>query len=98
MSTRLCFFFLFSWSPGKNPTNTIHVYDIVGGLWACAEWMASVGRASGDSLAGEEIPFYNDKGKVEEVAGMPPHDQKLVAPLFTLVIFVLSCLSVCPLT
>jgi hypothetical protein len=79
-----------SWSPGKNPTNTVHVYDIAGGLWACAEWMASLGRTEADSLAGEEILFHNDKSKVAEVTGMPPHDQKLIVPLFNLVNAILS--------
>jgi hypothetical protein len=74
-----------SWSPGKSPTNTVHVYDIAGGMWACAGWMADLGRTEADSLAGEEILFHNEKSKVSEVAGMPPHDQKLIAPLFNLV-------------
>jgi hypothetical protein len=63
------------------------VYDIAGGLWACAEWMASLGRKEATSLAGEEILFHNDKGKVADVPGMPPHDEKLIAPLFNLVNF-----------
>ena len=33
-----------SWSPGKNPTYTVHVYDVAAGLWACAEWIAKLGR------------------------------------------------------
>ncbi|KAK0445520.1 hypothetical protein EV421DRAFT_1902467 [Armillaria borealis] len=28
------------WSPGKHPSHTVHVEDIAGGLWACAQWMA----------------------------------------------------------
>ncbi|KAF8078139.1 hypothetical protein FPV67DRAFT_1464325 [Lyophyllum atratum] len=67
-----------TWSPGKNPNNTVH-------LWACAEWMAPLGRAAADTLAGEEIVFHNDKKKVKEVEGMPAHDAKLIAPLFNLV-------------
>jgi len=73
------------WSPGKNPTNTVHVYDVAGSLWACATWMASLGRKEADILAGEEIKFHNDKSKTKEVASMPPYDQKLIAPLFNLV-------------
>ncbi|KAJ7582574.1 hypothetical protein C8J56DRAFT_222989 [Mycena floridula] len=73
------------WSPGKNPTNTVHAVDIAGGLWACAEWMAPLGRKSADSLAGETIIFHNEKTKVKEVEGMAPHDKHLVAPLFNLV-------------
>ena len=49
-------------------------------------WMAPLGRKAADSLAGEEIPFHNDKKKVKEVEGMPSHNQKLIAPLFNLVV------------
>ncbi|RDB21502.1 hypothetical protein Hypma_011415 [Hypsizygus marmoreus] len=73
------------WSPGKNPNNTVHVDDVAGASWACAEWMASLGRKAADSLAGEEIMFHNDKKKVKEVEGMPPHDRKLIAPMFNVV-------------
>jgi len=75
----------YLWSPGKNPTNSVHVGDVAGAVWSLAEWMASQGRKAADALAGEVIPFHNDKSKVKEVEGMPPHDQKLVAPLFNLV-------------
>jgi hypothetical protein len=74
-----------SWSPGKNPTYTVHVYDVAAGLWACAEWIAKLGRKEADVLAGEEIIFHNDKSKLKEVEGTVPADQKQVAPLFNLV-------------
>lgn len=77
--------YLYRWSPGKNPSNTVHIDDIAGALWACAQWMAPLGRKTADSLAGEEIFFHNEKKKVKEVEGMPLHNQKLVAPLFNLV-------------
>jgi len=73
------------WSPGKNPTHTIHTDDVAGGMWACAQWIAPLGRKEADSLAGEEILFHNEKGKAAEVQGMPPPDRKLIAPLFNLV-------------
>ncbi|KAF8644141.1 hypothetical protein AX16_008668 [Volvariella volvacea WC 439] len=73
------------WSPGKNPTNTIHADDVAGAAWACANWMAGLGRQAADAAAGEVIPFHNDKAKVKEVEGMPPHNAKIVAPLFNLV-------------
>jgi hypothetical protein len=47
--------------------------------------MASQGRKQADIVAGEQIIFHNDKSKVSEVEGMPPHDKKLIAPLFNLV-------------
>ncbi|KAJ7684710.1 hypothetical protein DFH06DRAFT_1073589 [Mycena polygramma] len=73
------------WSPGKNPTHTVHADDVAGGLWACAQWMAPLGRKEADSLAGEAIIFHNDKSKASEVEGMPAPDKKLIAPLFNLV-------------
>ncbi|KAJ7349273.1 hypothetical protein DFH08DRAFT_140209 [Mycena albidolilacea] len=73
------------WSPGKNPTNTIHTDDVAGAIWACAQWIAPLGRKEADSLAGEEIIFHNEKSKAGEVQGMAPPDKKLIAPLFNLV-------------
>jgi nucleoside-diphosphate-sugar epimerase len=73
------------WSPGKNPTHTVHVEDVAAAAWACANWMASHGRKEANQLAGEVIPFHNEKSKVKEVDGMIPHDQKIMAPLFNLV-------------
>ncbi|KAI0781092.1 hypothetical protein BD413DRAFT_20648 [Trametes elegans] len=71
-------------SPGKYPSHTVHVDDIAGAMWACAEWMAKLGRKEADAIAGEEIPFKNDKSKVNEVEGMVPHNQKVIAPLFNI--------------
>lgn len=72
------------WSPGKNPTNTVHTDDVAGAIWACAQWIAPLGRKEADSLAGEEIIFHNEKSKAGEVQGMAPPDKKLIAPLFNL--------------
>ena len=76
---------LFRWGPGKDPMNSVHTDDVAGSLWAAAEWIASLGRKAADSLAGEEIIFHNDKRHVTEVDGMPPHDKKLIAPMFNVV-------------
>jgi len=73
------------WSPGKNANHTVHVDDIAGALWTLAHWITPLGRKAADDLAGEVIPFHNDKSKVKQVEGMPPHNQKLIAPLFNLV-------------
>ncbi|KAF8201582.1 hypothetical protein BJ912DRAFT_1116493 [Pholiota molesta] len=73
------------WSPGKNPTNTIHVDDVAGGAWACANWIAGLGRKAANEIAGVPILFHNDKSKVSEVEGMITHDKKPVVPLFNLV-------------
>ncbi|KAI8998784.1 hypothetical protein BD414DRAFT_133694 [Trametes punicea] len=71
-------------SPGKYPSHTVHVDDIAGAMWACAEWMAKIGRKEADAIAGEEIPFKNEKSKADEVEGMVPHNQKVIAPLFNI--------------
>ena len=73
------------WGPGHNAMNTIHSDDVAGGLWSAAEWMARVGRSEAIRAAGEVIHWRNDKSKVAEVAGMPPPDKTIVAPLFHLV-------------
>lgn len=58
--------------------------DIAGAMWALAGWMAGVGRKEADSIAGEVIPFKNDKRKAKEVEGVVDKDTKCVAPLFNL--------------
>jgi len=73
--------FLF---PG-NRINTVHTEDVAGASWAVAEWMAKLGRAEADRVAGEDIYFANDKDKVKDVKGAPAPSEKLVAPLFNLV-------------
>lgn len=73
------------WSPGKNPNNTVHVDDIAGAAWACAEWIAPKGRKSANETAGEGIVFHNDKNKAKEVEGAPPHNQAIIAPVFNVV-------------
>ena len=65
--------------------NTVHVDDVAQCLWVCSQWMSGLGRAEADKIAGEEIFFNNDKSKVNEVTGMPPATQKIIAPLFNLV-------------
>ncbi|KAJ7197214.1 hypothetical protein GGX14DRAFT_504254 [Mycena pura] len=73
------------WPPGNNPNNTVHTDDVAGAMWACAQWMAPLGRKEANSLAGEQIIFRNDKSKAKEVKGMPDPNKKLIAPLFNLV-------------
>lgn len=65
--------------------NTVHSDDVAGALLACAQWMAPLGRAEADKIAGEEVHFHNEKSKVSEVTGMPPANQKVVVPLFNIV-------------
>ncbi|PCH38678.1 hypothetical protein WOLCODRAFT_23505 [Wolfiporia cocos MD-104 SS10] len=72
------------WAPGKHPVHTVHATDVAGAFWACAEWMHRVGgRAKADELAGEEIPFRNDK-KAAEIEGVISPETRVVAPLFHL--------------
>lgn len=63
----------------------MHIDDVAGALWTCAKWMDTNGYAEAYALAGEEILFKNDKGKVAEVEGMVAPDVKCIAPLFNLV-------------
>jgi hypothetical protein len=67
--------------------NSVHTDDVAGSLWAAANWMASLGRKEANVLAGEEILFHNDKKNLAEVAGVPPHDKKIIAPVFNIVSF-----------
>ncbi|KAI6129162.1 hypothetical protein EV401DRAFT_2224860 [Pisolithus croceorrhizus] len=73
------------WGPGKEPVHTVHIDDVAGALWACAQWMRPLGRQQADAIAGEKIPFHNDKGKVKELAGTCSPDVQPVAPIFNLV-------------
>ncbi|KIK98834.1 hypothetical protein PAXRUDRAFT_823446 [Paxillus rubicundulus Ve08.2h10] len=73
------------WGPGKEPVHTVHIQDVAGGLWACAEWMQVHGRQQANSIAGEKIPFHNDKSKVKDVEGACSPDVAPIAPIFNLV-------------
>ncbi|KAG8217295.1 hypothetical protein J3R82DRAFT_5390 [Butyriboletus roseoflavus] len=73
------------WGPGKEPVHTVHVEDVAGALWACAVWINQQGREQANALAGEKIPFHNEKSKAKEVDGVASPDEQPVAPLFNLV-------------
>ncbi|TRM59392.1 hypothetical protein BD626DRAFT_550238 [Schizophyllum amplum] len=73
------------WGPGKHGSNTVHTDDVSAAMWACAEWMAPLGRKAADEKAGEQIPFHNDKSKVSEVEGMVSDKDNVTLPLFNLV-------------
>ncbi|KAH7910175.1 hypothetical protein BJ138DRAFT_1153513 [Hygrophoropsis aurantiaca] len=73
------------WGPGKDRIDTVHVDDVAGGMWACAEWIAPLGRNEADVIAGEKIPFHNEKSKVAEVEGTCPPTSQPIAPIFNLV-------------
>ncbi|KZT26498.1 hypothetical protein NEOLEDRAFT_1177499 [Neolentinus lepideus HHB14362 ss-1] len=72
-------------SPGTYPVHTVHIDDVVAAAWACAEWIAKVGRQEANTLAGESINFHNDKSVLKEVEGIVPPEQKIVAPVFNIV-------------
>ena len=63
----------------------MHVEDVAGGMWSCAEWMAGVGRKEANSIAGEEILFRNDKSKAKTIEGVVDPATKCIAPLFNIV-------------
>ncbi|KAG1796780.1 uncharacterized protein HD556DRAFT_1359723 [Suillus plorans] len=73
------------WGPGKDGVNTVHIDDVSGGLWACAKWIASLGRQQANSTAGEKIYFHNDRTKVKDTEGTCIPDAQPVAPVFNLV-------------
>ncbi|OAX40511.1 hypothetical protein K503DRAFT_864570 [Rhizopogon vinicolor AM-OR11-026] len=73
------------WGPGKDGVNTVHIDDVSGGLWACAKWIASLGRQQANITAGEKIYFHNDKSKVKDIEGACSPDVQPVAPIFNLV-------------
>lgn len=47
--------------------------------------MAPLGRAEANKLAGEKIPFLNDKKAIADIPNVLAHDVVPVAPLFNLV-------------
>jgi len=63
----------------------VHVDDVAAAAWACADWMAGLGRKEADILAGECVIFRNDKHKIKDVEGIASHDKKVIAPVFNLV-------------
>lgn len=65
--------------------NCVHTEDLSGAIWACAEWMAPLGREEADKLAGEPIIFHNSKNKDKDIKFMQPHDKELKAPVFNIV-------------
>lgn len=65
--------------------HTVHVEDVAGAMWACAAWIHQQGREQAIALAGEKIPFHNEKSKAKEVDGMVSPDEQPITPLFNLV-------------
>lgn len=65
--------------------HTVHVDDIAGALWACAEWMVPLGREKADAVAGVAILSHEEASKVKDVVGAPTPDKKIIVPLFNLV-------------
>lgn len=47
--------------------------------------MARTGRKDANAIAGENIPFKNDKRKAKEVEGVVDRDIQCIAPLFNIV-------------
>ncbi|KAI0703577.1 hypothetical protein BC835DRAFT_1483604 [Cytidiella melzeri] len=54
------------WGPGIHATHTVHVDDVAGALFACAEWIARVGREQAFADAGEDLICLGDKKKLKE--------------------------------
>ncbi|KAF9452842.1 NAD(P)-binding protein [Macrolepiota fuliginosa MF-IS2] len=70
------------WSPGKNPTNTVHIEDVAGAAWAAANWIAPLGRQAANEKAGVEIPSHDPQTDSSKSPDSVPKTQKVVAPIF----------------
>lgn len=70
------------WSPGKNPTNTVHVNDVAGAAWAAAKWMAPLGREAANGQAGVELACHIPQSEPPKTDEAIPKSQKVVAPVF----------------
>lgn len=73
------------WSPGKNPTNTVHVNDVAGAAWAAAKWMAPLGREAANGQAGVELACHIPQSEPPKTDEAIPKSQKVVAPVFNVV-------------
>ena len=62
----------------------MHSDDFAGAMWACAEWIAPLGRAEADRIAGEVI-WPNEKSKVKDMEDATDPKEKIIAPLFNIV-------------
>ena len=83
---------LIRWGPGKHATHTVHVEDVAGALFACAEWMARLGREKALAAGGEDIICLGDKKRLKELQSkvelLTDPDKTVRAPSFNIV----SCL------
>lgn len=70
--------------------HTMHSDDLAGAMWACALWMAPLGRKEADRIAGELIQ-PNDKGMLENMEDAADPKKKIIAPLFNVVsVYIIS--------
>lgn len=75
---------MFRWGPRKDdPVHTVHVEDVAGAVWRCAEWIAPLGRQQADSLAGEKIPFLveGDEGQSDQATRRHSSETERMRPL-----------------
>ncbi|KAG8865310.1 hypothetical protein FRB96_000200 [Tulasnella sp. 330] len=75
----------YLWS-GDLRINTVHMDDVVGALWAVAEWIRPIGRAKANELAGETIKFYPPEkaSLLEGLEGHLPKGHDPTVPFFNL--------------
>ncbi|KAG8891103.1 hypothetical protein FRB98_000112 [Tulasnella sp. 332] len=64
----------------------VHMDDVVGALWAVAEWIRPIGRAKANELAGETIKFYPPEkaSLLEGLEGHLPKGHDPTVPFFNL--------------
>ncbi|KAI0811244.1 hypothetical protein BC629DRAFT_1732276 [Irpex lacteus] len=76
------------WGPGKHATHTVHVEDVAGALFACAEWISRLGYDQALATAGEDIICLGDKKKLREfkstVELLVDPDKTVRAPSFNI--------------
>ncbi|KAJ3572809.1 hypothetical protein NP233_g2838 [Leucocoprinus birnbaumii] len=69
------------WSPGKNPTHTVHIDDLAGAAWAAANWIAPLGRKAANEQAGVEILCHTPSTDPPQTPEAIPKSQKVIAPI-----------------
>ncbi|CCA73720.1 hypothetical protein PIIN_07675 [Serendipita indica DSM 11827] len=73
----------FLWNP-RMRKNTIHIYDLAGAIWACAQWIADKDRATANALAGDILPPSGDKDVPNVPDAVPKSAGGILVPCFNI--------------
>ena len=74
----------FLWSP-QLKKNTIHTSDVVGIMWAAAEWAAGLDRQKMEALAGVRLPPTGNDGVKNVPNAIQKEQGGVIVPVFNLV-------------